>query len=86
MTGLFHLNPFSVLGIFVGLFIGLAIVAFISRFAHAKLRDRHEEAKAHGRRAAAPSTVMAIAKLFAFFVLPAAGLVLFNVIAATAES
>ena len=86
MAGLFQLNPFSVLGIFVGLFIGLAIVAFISRFAHKRLRDRHEEAKAHGRKAPAPSTVMAVAKLFAFFVLPAVGLVLFNVIAGTAES
>ena len=62
------------------------MVAFISRFAHAKLRDRHEEAKAHGRRVPAPSTVMAVAKLFAFFVLPAVGLVLFNAIAGTAES
>ena len=86
MTGLLHLNPFSVMGIFAGLLVGLAIVAFISRFAHAKIRDRHEEAKAHGRRAPAPSTVMGIAKLFAFFVLPALGLILFNVIAATAES
>ncbi len=86
MTALFQLNPFSVLGIFVGLLFGLAMVAFISRFAHAKLRDRHEEAKALGRRAPAPSTVMALAKLFAFFVLPAVGLVLFNVIAGTAES
>ena len=86
MTALFQLNPFSVLGIFFGLLVGLAMVAFISRFAHARLRDKHEEAKAHGRRAPAPSTVMALAKLFAFFVLPAAGLVLFNVIAATAES
>ena len=86
MAGLFQLTPFSVLGIFVGLFFGLAVVAFISRFAHARIRDRHEKAKAHGRKAPAPSTVMAVAKLFAFFVLPAVGLVLFNVIAGTAES
>ncbi|MEM7426569.1 MAG: hypothetical protein AAF441_10765 [Pseudomonadota bacterium] len=86
MTALFDLNPFSVLGLFVGLLMGLAIVAFISRFGHAKIRDRHEQAKAHGRRAPAPSTVMGLAKLFAFFVLPTLGLVLFNVLAGTVES
>ena len=86
MTALFDLNPFSILGIFAGLLLGLAIVAFISRFAHARIRDRHEEAKAHGRRAPAPSTVMGVAKLLAFFVLPALGLMLFNVLAGVAES
>ncbi len=83
---LFDLNPFSVLGIFAGLLLGLAGVAFISRFAHAGLRKRHEEAKVNGQRAAKPSTVMALAKLVAFFILPALGLVVFNVLAGTASS
>ena len=83
---LFDLNPFSVLGLFAGLLVGLAGVAVISRFAHAGLRKRHEEAKVNGQRAAKPSTVMAIAKLLAFFVLPAAGLVVFNLLAGTATS
>ena len=83
MMALFDLNPFSVLDVFAGMLIGLALVAFISRFAHAGLRDRHETAKVEGRKSTKPSTVLAIAKLFAFFVLPAVGLVTFNVMAGT---
>ncbi len=83
MMSLLDLNPFSVLGVFAGMLVGLALVAFISRFAHAVLRDRHETAKVEGRKATKPSTVLALAKLFAFFILPTVGLVTFNVIAGT---
>ena len=86
MFGIFELNPFSILGLFAGMLFGLAVVAFISRFAHAGLRDRYEEAKALGARGTKPSTVLAIAKLFAFFVFPALGVIFCNVLAGGAVS
>lgn len=81
-----QINALSLLGLFAGLLIGLAGVACISRFAYPGLRQRHEEAKANGTKTAKPSTVLAIAKLVAFFVLPAMGLVLANVLAGTSSS
>lgn len=81
MPSVLQINALSVLGIFAGLLVGLAGVAWISKFAYPGLRQRHEEAKAHGTKAAKPSTVLSWAKLVAFFVLPAIGLILANVIA-----
>ncbi len=86
MPSVLQINAVSLMGIFAGLLIGLAGVACISRFAYPGLRQRHEEAKAHGSKAAKPATVLAMAKLVAFFVLPALGLVIANVLAGTGES
>ncbi len=86
MPTVLQINAISLLGVFAGLLIGLAGVAWISRFAYPGLRQRHEEAKAHGTKAAKPTTVLSWAKLVAFFVLPAIGLVLANVIAGTGSS
>lgn len=86
MPSILQINALSLLGIFAGLLIGLAGVACISRFAYPGLRQRHEEAKANGTKAAKPSTVLAVAKLVAFFVLPALGLVIANVLAGTSSS
>ena len=86
MPSMLQINAVSVLGIFAGLLVGLAGVACISRFAYPGLRQRHEEAKANGVKAAKPSTVLAVAKLVAFFVLPALGLVIANVLTGTGSS
>ncbi|MCP5084455.1 MAG: hypothetical protein GY948_22425 [Alphaproteobacteria bacterium] len=86
MPSVLQINALSLLGIFAGLLIGLAGVACISRFAYPGLRQRHEEAKANGTKAAKPSTVLAMAKLVAFFVLPAMGLVIANVLSGTSSS
>ncbi len=86
MPSVLQINALSILGIFAGLLIGLAGVACISRFAYPGLRQRHEEAKANGTKAAKPTTVLAMAKLVAFFVLPALGLVIANVLAGTSSS
>ncbi|MEM8648102.1 MAG: hypothetical protein AAGF86_17385 [Pseudomonadota bacterium] len=81
-----QINAFSVLGIFVGLLVGLAGVACLSKFAYPSLRLRHEEAKANGLKAAKPGTVLAVAKLVAFFVLPALGLVVANILSGAGSS
>ena len=86
MPSVLLINALSILGIFAGLLIGLAGVACISRFAYPGLRQRHEEAKANGTKAAKPSTVLAVAKLAAFFVLPTLGLMIANVLAGTGSS
>ena len=86
MPSVLQINALSLMGIFAGLLIGLAGVACISRFAYPSLRQRHEEAKANGLKAAKPTTVLALAKLVAFFVLPALGLVIANVLAGTGSS
>ena len=86
MPSILQINAFSLIGILAGLLIGLAGVACISKFAYPGLRQRHEEAKAHGTKAAKPSTVLAMAKLVAFFVLPAMGLMIANVFAGTGSS
>ena len=78
MTDLFQINAVSLLGVFVGLLLGLTAVAVISRFAYPALRHRHELAKVNGVRSAKPGTVLTLAKLAAFFLLPALGLVLAN--------
>ncbi len=86
MAAAFDINAVSVLGIFAGMLVGLTAVAMISRFAYSGLRQRHEEAKVNGTKAAKPSTVLAIAKLCAFFVLPALGLVIANMLAGGGSS
>ena len=86
MPPMLQINALSVLGIFAGLLVGLAGVACISKFAYPSLRQRHEEAKANGMKAAKPSTVLALAKLVAFFVLPALGLVVANILSGAGSS
>ena len=86
MPAVLQINAVSLMGIFAGLLVGLAGVACISRFAYPGLRQRHEEAKANGTKAAKPATVLAMAKLVAFFVLPAMGLVLANVFSGVGSS
>ncbi len=81
---IYDLNPVSILGMFGGMLLGLTVVGFISRFAHAGLRNRYEQAKANGHKVMSPAMVMIIAKLFAFLILPVLGLVIFNVLAGVA--
>ena len=61
MPSVLQINEVSILGIFAGLLVGLAGVACISKFAYPSLRQRHEEAKAHGTKAAKPTIAVAIA-------------------------
>ena len=81
-----QINAFSLLGMFRRIADRACRRGVHLAFAYPGLRQRHEEAKANGTKAAKPTTVLAMAKLVAFFVLPAIGLVLANVLAGTSSS
>ena len=77
---MFEINQYSILGALIGLFIGLIDVAFASKFIYPSARMRYEKAKAYGRHAMAPGTLMGLFQVLGYIVLPVAGFVVANIV------
>ena len=73
----------GLIGALLFLAIGIAELAFVNRSVYPSLRWRYEKAKTTQSHGLAPSTIMALVKVQSLILLPLAGLVLGNGMAAT---
>jgi hypothetical protein len=73
----------GLVGALLFLAIGIAELAFVNRSVYPSLRWRYEKAKATQTHGLAPSTIMALVKVQSLILLPVAGLLLGNGMAAT---
>ena len=73
----------GLIGALLFLAIGIAELAFVNRSVYPSLRWRYEKAKITQTHGLAPSTIMALVKVQSLILLPLAGLMLGNGMAAT---